>query len=39
MDMKADVHGCYVDFKKFSDNVRHEKQVQILKTKHINKKT
>ena len=38
MDMNVDVHVCYIDFEKAFDKVRHEKLVQILKTKNIDKR-
>ena len=37
MDMNIDIHVCYVDFEKAFDKVRHEKLVQILQAKNIDK--
>ena len=37
MDMNIDIYVCYVDSEKASDKVRHEKQVQILQAKNIDK--
>ena len=35
--MNIDIHVCYVDFEKAFDKVRHEKLVQILQAKNIDK--
>ena len=37
MDINIDKHVCYVDFEKAFDKVRHEKLVQILQAKNIDK--
>lgn len=38
IDMKVHVYACYIDHEKATDMVRHEKLVQILETKNIDKR-